>query len=257
MRNVPASVRQRLLNLSRAQGRPFQEILQFYVMERFLFRLSQSPEATLLLQPGIPCQSSAMVALGALNSRMKDFYDIWLLSRHFDFGLATLSRAIRATFERRNTRLPSVPLKSNRNGPPLCVGLVVMCRASRTLLVCWRGWKKRAQGQDHFARWRNGARRKRLSDVSAYIAFRLPPVTRAERAETRRDRVLQNYDYRQREFLNFVLGHYVARGVAELDTEKLPYLIELKYHSVGDAITELGPVKNIREIFVEFQERLY
>lgn len=45
MRNVAASVRQRLLNLSREQGRPFQEVLQFYVMERFLYRLSQSGEA--------------------------------------------------------------------------------------------------------------------------------------------------------------------------------------------------------------------
>jgi len=45
MHNLPASVRQRLLNLSRQQGRPFQEVLQLYVMERFLYRLSQSPEA--------------------------------------------------------------------------------------------------------------------------------------------------------------------------------------------------------------------
>ena len=27
----------------------------------------------------------AMVKLGVLNSRMKDFYDIWVLSRKFDF----------------------------------------------------------------------------------------------------------------------------------------------------------------------------
>ena len=27
----------------------------------------------------------AMVKLGMLNSRMKDFYDIWLMSRRFDF----------------------------------------------------------------------------------------------------------------------------------------------------------------------------
>jgi len=33
----------------------------------------------------------ANVALGALNSRMKGFYDIWLLSRQFDFGLETLA----------------------------------------------------------------------------------------------------------------------------------------------------------------------
>ena len=41
-RDVGASVRQRLLNQSRAQGRPFQELLQYFAMERFLYRLSQS-----------------------------------------------------------------------------------------------------------------------------------------------------------------------------------------------------------------------
>lgn len=49
----------------------------------------------------------AMVKLGELNSRMKDFYDIWLLSRHFDFEGATLAEAIRLTFEHRGTALPT------------------------------------------------------------------------------------------------------------------------------------------------------
>ena len=41
-RDLGASVRQRLLNQAREQGRPFQELLQYYVMERFLYRLSKS-----------------------------------------------------------------------------------------------------------------------------------------------------------------------------------------------------------------------
>jgi len=49
----------------------------------------------------------AMVKLGMLNSRMKDFYDIWLLSRQFDFDGAKLAKAIRLTFEQRGTKLPS------------------------------------------------------------------------------------------------------------------------------------------------------
>ncbi len=49
----------------------------------------------------------AMVKLGILNSRMKDFYDIWLLSRQFDFDLLTLAEAIRLTFKKRGTILPS------------------------------------------------------------------------------------------------------------------------------------------------------
>ena len=47
----------------------------------------------------------AMVKLGALNSRMKDYYDIWLLSRQFNFDGAKLNEAIRLTFERRRTKL--------------------------------------------------------------------------------------------------------------------------------------------------------
>ena len=228
-RNVPASVRQRLLNRARSDRRPFNDLLQYFAMERFLYRLSQSahtdrfvlkgalmlrvwqspeprptmdidllgrtrteeagvlaqvrdilsvdveadglafnpasirteritegadyegirtrfqgalgtarihmqidigfgdvvypePEASTLPTmldfpaPRLLCYSresaiaeklEAMVKLGMLNSRMKDFYDIWLLSRQFDFNGPELAQAIRLTFERRGTALPS------------------------------------------------------------------------------------------------------------------------------------------------------
>lgn len=41
--NVGASVRQRLLNRSRQEGRVFQELATLYAMERFLYRLGLSP----------------------------------------------------------------------------------------------------------------------------------------------------------------------------------------------------------------------
>ncbi len=228
-RNVPASVRQRLLNRARIDKRPFNELLQYYAMERFLYRLSRSAhsdrfilkgalmlrawrspefrptmdidmlgktsndETSIVAQiqdilaveveadglvfhpssiqaeritedadykgirvrfrgeldsakvsmqidigfgdivypepeesnfptmldspvPRLLCYSrestiaekfEAMVKLGMLNSRMKDFYDIWLLSRQFDFDGAKLAKAIRLTFEQRGTTLPS------------------------------------------------------------------------------------------------------------------------------------------------------
>ena len=226
--NVAASVRQRRLNKARSSGWPFNELLQYYAMERFLYRLELSdhverfilkgalmlrawraPEArptmdidmlgrtsnteadiiaqiqdilsvavpdeglvfdpesiqaeritedadyegirvrfkaslgvarismqidigfgdivhpkpemaelpTILDQPApqLLCYSresaiaekfEAMVKLGALNSRMKDFYDIWLLSRQFEFDRETLAEAIRLTFNQRGTALP-------------------------------------------------------------------------------------------------------------------------------------------------------
>jgi nucleotidyltransferase AbiEii toxin of type IV toxin-antitoxin system len=228
-RNLPASVRQRILNRAKSDRRPFNELLQYYAMERFLYRLSQSAhadrfilkgalmlrvwhspelrptmdidmlgktsnkEADIIVQirdilsmdveadglafdadsiqaeriiedadyegirirfrgaldsarinmqvdigfgdvvypepeeselptmfdspaPRLLCYSressiaekfEAMVKLGVLNSRMKDFYDIWLLSRQFDFDGAKLAEAIRLTFERRGTALPT------------------------------------------------------------------------------------------------------------------------------------------------------
>ena len=228
-KNIPASVRQRLLNRAKSDRRPFNELLQYYAMERFLYRLSQSAHAdrfilkgalmlrvwrspdlrptmdidilgrtsndesdliaqirdilavdveedglafdadsiqaeritkdadydgirirfragldsaTINMQvdigfgdvvypepeeselptmldspaPRLLCYSressiaeklEAMVKLGVLNSRMKDFYDIWLLSRQFDFDGARLAEAIRLTFNRRGTALPT------------------------------------------------------------------------------------------------------------------------------------------------------
>jgi predicted nucleotidyltransferase component of viral defense system len=227
MKNVPASVRQRLLNKAKQDRRPFNEILQYYGMERFLYRLSKSPYAgqfvlkgglmlrvwnvsesrptmdidmlgrtsnepnrivrqmqeilTLAVEPdgmtfdaaslqtepitkdadyqgirvrclgyldtarvniqldlgfgdvvfpqpetaSLPtlldypapqllCYSresvvaekfDAMLKRGALNSRMKDFYDVWLLSQQFDFDGAKLTEAIRLTLNHRGTTL--------------------------------------------------------------------------------------------------------------------------------------------------------
>jgi type I restriction enzyme R subunit len=45
--------------------------------------------------------------------------------------------------------------------------------------------------------------------------------------------------------------------VGELDDEKLPRLIDLKYHAVADAVSELGQVAAIRKMFIGFQKHLY
>jgi hypothetical protein len=48
-----------------------------------------------------------MVQLGLLNSRMKDFYDIWLMTRQFDFEGPELAEALKRTFAHRKTSFPS------------------------------------------------------------------------------------------------------------------------------------------------------
>ncbi|MEW6355397.1 MAG: nucleotidyl transferase AbiEii/AbiGii toxin family protein [Planctomycetota bacterium] len=52
----------------------------------------------------------AMVKLGELNSRMKDFFDIWLLSRTCEFDGLVLAQAIRTTFNTRGTEIPADPV---------------------------------------------------------------------------------------------------------------------------------------------------
>jgi hypothetical protein len=48
----------------------------------------------------------ALTSLGMLNSRMKDFFDLWVLAKHSDFDGSVLLRAVAATFERRRTAVP-------------------------------------------------------------------------------------------------------------------------------------------------------
>lgn len=48
----------------------------------------------------------AMVQLGIANSRMKDFYDIWVISKTFPFAGEALATAVQKTFDRRKTEIP-------------------------------------------------------------------------------------------------------------------------------------------------------
>jgi hypothetical protein len=52
----------------------------------------------------------AVTALGMLNSRMKDFFDLWALSRLYSFDGHTLVKAIKATFGHRATAIEARPL---------------------------------------------------------------------------------------------------------------------------------------------------
>jgi len=63
----------------------------------------------------------AMIEIGLANSRMKDYHDIWMLSRTLEFVGQDLADAIRATFERRATELPvetPAELTSQYTGQP-------------------------------------------------------------------------------------------------------------------------------------------
>jgi type I restriction enzyme R subunit len=96
-----------------------------------------------------------------------------------------------------------------------------------------------------------------LFDVLAYIAYTKPPLKRAERVEANRGEILARYEAKQQEFIDFVLSQYVEVGESELDGDKLPALLQLKYGSPMDAIDKLGTVADIRRTFSGFQSDLY
>jgi len=96
-----------------------------------------------------------------------------------------------------------------------------------------------------------------LFDVLAYVAFAMTPVTREKRAAHAQQALKTKYSNEQRAFLDFVLGQYVDEGVRELDEEKLPPLVELKYGTFMDATKALGAIEDIRKMFLSFQPFLY
>jgi len=97
-----------------------------------------------------------------------------------------------------------------------------------------------------------------LFDVLAHVAYALAPLTREQRASQARVEISTRFNDRQQAFLDFVLSHYIAVGVEELDREKLTPLLRLKYHdSIADAVKDLGEPDQIGKVFSDFQRYLY
>lgn len=77
----------------------------------------------------------AMVALGMQNSRMRDFYDLWVIARQFSFEGPTLVAAVRATFKRRRTDIPNA----------LPTGLGEEFATDKNKVTQWRAFLARSQ----------------------------------------------------------------------------------------------------------------
>jgi len=96
-----------------------------------------------------------------------------------------------------------------------------------------------------------------LFDVLEFIAYSVKPLTREARVATAQKNIFALLGKEQKEFLDFVLSKYIETGVEELDQEKLPNLLELKYHAITDATEKLGGAADIRNLFIGFQKYLY
>jgi hypothetical protein len=108
----------------------------------------------------------AMVQLGLLNSRLKDYYDCWFLGRNFEFEGDDLSSSIAATFRRRDTPLP----------PDLPRGLGKDYWSDPARITAWKAfWKKAGTGEEQ----------PELEDVAGFISeFLGPPLLAAARGES-------------------------------------------------------------------------
>jgi hypothetical protein len=114
-------------------------------------RLKGYPRETVVAE-----KFEAMVKLGTLNSRMKDFFDIWLMARKLDFDGAVLARAVTSTFRNRKTAIDPAP-----------VALSPAFTDSPTAEAQWRAFVRRgklAQAPE------------RLGDVATALAEFLLPV---------------------------------------------------------------------------------
>ena len=122
------------------------------------------------------------------------------------------------------------------------------------------GLAEKGFGKDQLAEMQKiiDAQQSDLFDVLAHVAYAELPLTREERADRAMAVISENFNPKQRVFLDFVLSHYVAVGVEELDQAKLTPLLKLKYHdSISDAVADLGKPEEIGKVFSGFQKYLY
>lgn len=115
-------------------------------------------------------------------------------------------------------------------------------------------------GKDQLAEMQKiiDAEKSDLFDVLAHVAYALEPLSREERADRAMALISTHFNPKQQVFLDFVLSHYVALGVEELDQAKLTPLLKLKYHdSIPDAVADLGRPDEIGKVFSGFQQYLY
>lgn len=96
-----------------------------------------------------------------------------------------------------------------------------------------------------------------LFDVLEFVAYAHEPVARKERADHAKIHIYPYLSEKQRDFIDFVLHQYVHTGVSELDIEKLPLLMQMKFGTPVEGIQELGGVEAAKNTFIGFQKYLY
>lgn len=95
-----------------------------------------------------------------------------------------------------------------------------------------------------------------LLDVLEYIAYATTPIERKERA-IRTEIFKSQLNPQQQEFVDFLTLQYVLSGIEELESDKLPKLLERKFGSIPDGVNAMGGATEALKTFYDYQKALY
>lgn len=96
-----------------------------------------------------------------------------------------------------------------------------------------------------------------IYDVLRYIAYAKDTMTRGERAGIVREFYLEQLDEDEKLFVRFILDTYESAGEKELSMNNLRRLVELKYHTMSEAVRKLGIAEEIVQDYLHLQKELY
>lgn len=96
-----------------------------------------------------------------------------------------------------------------------------------------------------------------LFDVLQFIAYAKRPITRKERVNNNRKKILNMVSPEQQEFVEYVLQNYIEAGIDELGHESLSTVLKNQYGELDAAKQQLGSIDDIRKTFYGFQKHLY
>ena len=96
-----------------------------------------------------------------------------------------------------------------------------------------------------------------MYDVLRYVAFAKDALSREYRAEHIKGSYFGELNEDEEGFIRFVIDKYTSSGEQELSEKNLSTLLEIKYHSLNDAVASLGAASHIKDKYVELQKELY
>lgn len=96
-----------------------------------------------------------------------------------------------------------------------------------------------------------------MYDVLRYIAFAKDTLSREYRANHIKASYFENLTEDEEGFVRFVLDKYQASGEKELSGRNLSKILELKFHSLNDAVHILGNAGKIKAEYIDLQKELY